>query len=163
MNALHWRGKPGGGLRAGHRGQPLFSAAGLWRVAMKQLLLPVTAAILAAAVPALASQPSAANAPAAKAPAPEEVRIPFASFGQIRNFRDDGDRAVYFEGTRRQWYRATLYGPCLNLPSAIRIGFENRFSDTLDNTSTLLVDGERCRIASLVRSDPPPSRRRARR
>ena len=130
---------------------------------MKQLLLPAAAVLLAAAVPALASQPSANDAPAAKAPAPEEVRIPFASFGQIRNFRDDGDRAIYFQGTRRIWYRATFYGPCLNLPSALRIGFQNRYSDTLDNSSTLLVDGEQCRIASLVRSDPPPSRRRGRR
>lgn len=127
---------------------------------MKQLLLPVAAAILAAAVPAMASQP----APATKAPAPEEVRIPFVAFGALRSFRDDGDRIVYLEGTNRRWYKAELSGPCFNLPHALRLGFDTRFNgDTLDNTSTLIVDGERCRIASLVRADPPPQRRRSRR
>ena len=127
---------------------------------MKHLLLPVTAALLAAAVPAMASQPALSW----RAPAPEEVRIPFVAFGALRSFRDDGDRIVYLEGSNRRWYRAELNGPCFNLPHALRLGFDTRFSgDTLDNTSTLIVDGERCRIASLVRSDPPPRRRRSRR
>jgi hypothetical protein len=123
--------------------------------AMKELLLPATAAFLAAAVPAMASPPAPQRATAS-----EEVRIPFASFGAIRNFRPQGDAVVYLEGTHRRWYRAELNGPCINLPNALRIGFDARFNgDTLDNTSTLLVEGEHCRISSLVRVDGPPARR----
>lgn len=122
---------------------------------MKELLLPLTASFLAAAVPA-----TAGPAPD-KAPAREEVRIPFASFGGIRNFRPVGDDVVYLEGTGRRWYRAELNGPCINLPAALRIGFDTRFNgNTLDNTSTLLVGGETCRIASLTRAEGPPPRRR---
>jgi hypothetical protein len=123
--------------------------------AMKELLVPVSAAFLAAAVPALAAQPAPT-----KAPAREEVRIPFASFGAIRNFRPVGDDVVYLEGTHRRWYRAELNGPCINLPAALSIGFDTRFNgNTLDNSSTLIVGGERCRIMSLTRADGPPPRR----
>lgn len=122
---------------------------------MKELLLPVTAAFLAAAVPAAAAGPGPQSAPAR-----EEVRIPFASFGAIRNFRPVGDDVVYLEGTHRRWYRAELNGPCINLPAALRIGFDTRFNgDTLDNTSTLIVEGEHCRIMSLTSADGPPPRR----
>jgi uncharacterized protein DUF6491 len=116
---------------------------------MKQLLLPLLA-FAAAAPPALAEPPARQD---------QEVRIPFVQFGAIRNFRPVGDDVVYFEGRRHIWYRATLNGPCLGLPAALRIGFDRRYGDTLDNSSTLLVDGEACRIQSLVRSDPPPRRR----
>jgi hypothetical protein len=125
--------------------------------AMKKLLLPVSAAFLAAAVPAMAT-PSAAQT--AGAPAAEQVRIPFASFGAIRNFRPVGDDVVYLQGTHRRWYRAELNGPCINLPAALSLGFDTRFNgNTLDNSSTLIVGGERCRITSLTRADGPPPRR----
>lgn len=120
---------------------------------MKELLLPV-AALLAAAVPALAD---ATPEPAAQA---EQVRIPFASFGTIRSFRPVGDTIVYLQGTHRRWYRAELNGPCINLNSALRIGFDTRYNgNTLDNSSTLIVGGERCRIMSLTRAAGPPPRR----
>jgi hypothetical protein len=123
--------------------------------AVKELLLPVTAAFLAAAVPAAAAGPEPQTAPVR-----EEVRIPFASFGAIRNFRPVGDDVVYLEGTHRRWYRAELNGPCIPLPAALRIGFDTRFNgNTLDNTSTLIVEGEHCRIMSLTRADGPPPRR----
>ena len=121
---------------------------------MRELLLPATAALLAAAIPAVA-QPAPD-----KAPVREEVRIPFASFGGIRNFRAVGDDVVYLEGTHRRWYRAELNGPCINLPAALRIGFDTRYNgSTLDNSSTLIVGGEACRIMSLTRADGPPPRR----
>ena len=125
---------------------------------MKTILLPVSAALLAVAVPALAS-PSGPQA----APAREEVRIPFASFGTIRSFRPVGDDVVYLQGTHRRWYRAELNGPCINLPAALSIGLDTRFNgNTLDNSSTLIVGGERCRITSLTRADGPPPRRQRR-
>lgn len=118
---------------------------------MKELLLPLTAAFLAAAVPAIAA-PAAAQK--------EQVRIPFASFGAIRNFQPVGDDVVYLEGSRRRWYRAELNGPCINLSRALSIGFDTRFTgNTIDNTSSLIVGGERCPIMSLTSADGPPPRR----
>lgn len=103
---------------------------------------------------------AAAGAP----PQPQEARIPFVGFRTVRTFHPVGDAVVYLQDVRRNWYRASLNGPCINLPHALRIGVDTRFSgDTLDNTSTLIVDGERCRITSLVHSEPPPPRRRPRR
>ena len=93
----------------------------------------------------------------------EEARIPFLSFRSIRTFHPVGDDLIYLQDTRRHWYRATLAGPCFNLNTAIRIAVDTRYSgDTLDNTSSFLVDGQRCPIHSLVRSDPPPDRRHRR-
>jgi len=108
----------------------------------------------------LALWASAAGAPA-PSPQAEEARIPFVGFRNIHTFHPVGDEIVYLQDTRRNWYRATLTGPCFNLPQAIRIGVDTRFNgDTLDHTSTFIVDGERCPIQSLVRSDPPPPRPR---
>jgi hypothetical protein len=106
---------------------------------------------------ALAATPGATGSE--RPPAEEEVRIPFVQFGQIRTFRTEGDDIVYLQDRRRNWYRASLIAPCINLPTATRLGFDRRYSGTLDNTSTLVVRGERCRIASLVRIDLPPPRR----
>lgn len=120
---------------------------------MKELLLPAAAALLAAAVPAFAA------APAPSAPATEQVRIPLARF-TIRNFHPVGDDVVYLEGTRRQWYRAELAPRCYELQSALHIALDTRFNgDTLDNSSSLIVGHERCRIISLTRAEGPPPRR----
>ena len=119
---------------------------------MRQYLLPAAAALMAAAVPALAEAPKSA-------PAREEVRIPLARF-TIRNFHPVGDDVVYLEGPRHQWYRAELVPRCFNLQDALGIRVDTRFNgDTLDNSSSLIVGRERCRIASLTRADGPPPRR----
>lgn len=125
---------------------------------MKTMLLPATAALLAAAVPAMAAPP--AQSEPQSAATQEQVRIPFASFGTIRSFRPVSDDVVYFEGTNRRWYRAELSPRCWELQSALRIGFDTRYSgSSLDNTSTLIVGRERCQIVSLTRADGPPPRR----
>ena len=117
---------------------------------MKNRFVPLALA-LAAASPAAAS-PDEPRAP--------EARIPFPNLGGVRNFRSVDDHTVYFQDRRRNWYRADLAGPCFNLPTAIRIGIDTRYSSTLDHTATLIVDGERCPIHSLVRSGEPPRRKR---
>jgi hypothetical protein len=54
-------------------------------------------------------------------------------------------------------------GPCPNLPWAHRIGVDTRGTPTLDRFSTLLVDGDRCPVRSVVAADGPPPRRSHRR
>ena len=112
-------------------------------------------------MPALLIAAALASAAGPASPGPQEARIPFVGFRTIRTFHPVDDNTLYLQDVRRNWYRATLVGPCFNLMHAVRIGVDTRYTgDTLDNTSSFLVDGQRCPIHSLVRSDPPPSRRR---
>jgi hypothetical protein len=92
-----------------------------------------------------------------------EVRIPFANFGGIRNFDAVEEDVVYIQDRRRNWYRAQLYGPCIGLRNAIGIGVDTRGSSSFDRFSTLVVGHERCAIHSLVRTEKPERRRRAKR
>lgn len=89
----------------------------------------------------------------------KDASIPFIRLNGIRDFKADGDDAVYLQDRGRKWYRATLAGPCLGLPFATRISVDTRFSgSSLDRTGTLLVDGQRCRLTDLVTSTPPPKK-----
>jgi hypothetical protein len=85
----------------------------------------------------------------------EEASIPFVRSNGILDWRADGDRALYIRGGNGAWYRAETMGACGRLRSAITIGFETR-SDQLDRYGVLLVEGWRCPLSSVVRSDPPP-------
>ena len=93
----------------------------------------------------------------------QEARIPFVSFNSIRNFRALDQDTLYVQDQRRRWYRAEVIGPCFNLPFAHAIGFETRGTNSLDRFSTVLVEGDRCQLTSLVRSEAPPKKRRGRR
>jgi hypothetical protein len=108
------------------------------------------------AIPALAAPPPQPSGPPA-----EEARIPFVDFGGVYNFRAYDDETVYIQDRHRDWYRAEVIGPCRGLPWAERIGVDTRGSPTFDRFATLLVEGERCQLTSLVRSEKPPKRRKA--
>jgi hypothetical protein len=113
----------------------------------------LTAAIFAL-TPALAT---AAPAPTATATATAaEAAIPFPDSNTIRNWQATARDTLYIEGPRRQWYRATLMSPCLDLPFTETIGFETRGTPTFDRFSSIVVRGQRCPLTSLVRSSPPP-------
>ncbi|MFZ5748853.1 MAG: DUF6491 family protein [Pseudomonadota bacterium] len=104
------------------------------------------------AVPALAQdhKPNPSPTPGTRA------EIPFLRFNTIRNFEADGDKGIWLQDDRRNWYYADLIGPCTNLPYAIRIAAVSRFDDTLDSHDSFLVDGERCTVGTLVHSEAPP-------
>jgi hypothetical protein len=114
-----------------------------------KILLPLLAA--AAASPA-------ASAPAPKAPRAEEASIPFANHRRaIRNFEAPSDEIVYLQDGRRRWYRADV-GHCFGLKWAHSIGYDTRGGINLDSFGSILVDGRRCPIVSLTRSEGPPRR-----
>lgn len=114
---------------------------------MKRLLLPILAA--AAASPALAGAP--AFDPAAQA------SIPFADQRRaVRDFEAPTDDILYLKDRRDRWYRAELAGSCFGLKSAFAIGYDTRGRLSLDQGSHILVDGQRCTIVSLTRSEGPP-------
>ena len=118
-------------------------------------------ALILGAAALLPSGPSAAAPP--DAPAAQEVSIPFVGRGAIRTFEAVSDDVVYIQHRNRSWYRAELFGPCFGIQHALAIGVRNRgVINTLERSADLIVDGQRCRVASLVRSGPPPKRERRR-
>ncbi|MBV8685327.1 MAG: hypothetical protein JOZ90_14635 [Alphaproteobacteria bacterium] len=119
---------------------------------------------LAAAAAAVAAPAAAAPGGQERAPAGEEVSIPFARLGGIRSFEAREDDVVYLQDRHRNWYRAELYGPCFGLRWAFGIGIDTRGSSSFDRFSALIVGKERCQIGSLTRSEGPPKKvRRPRR
>lgn len=105
---------------------------------------------LVVSAPAYAAQPKDAK----------EASVPFVNHGNIDDFRADGDQAVYLRVNGFDWYYARLMGPCVQLPFAERIGVETQGTDTLDHFATLIVGGQRCPLASLVKSAAPPTKKK---
>ena len=118
-------------------------------------------AFLTAAVSGLLLMSGAAGAQAAASAKPEralgvEASIPFADSVGIRDFRPDGDKALWIQGQDRQWYRAELMSKCWGLDYALKVGFVTRGVGSLDKFGQILVDGSKCQISSLTTSAPPP-------
>jgi hypothetical protein len=110
----------------------------------------------------LALSAGAADDPAASAsaPAPQEASIPFANHGGIYDWRVVDDRTVLIQSSSRQWYKATLMSPCINLSFAQRIGFETNPNGSFDKFSTIRLRGQRCPVISLIKIDPPTKAKR---
>ncbi|MDP8994597.1 MAG: DUF6491 family protein [Pseudomonadota bacterium] len=117
---------------------------------MTKIFFPLAAAL------ALTGAPAAAQS--VEEPAAEEARIPFLHIGRMRSFRAIDQNTLYVRVSRREWYRVTTLGPCPSLPWAHYIGVDTHGASAFDRFSTLVVEGERCPVASVVRSGPPPSR-----
>jgi hypothetical protein len=112
---------------------------------MKKLTPTIIPAVLLSGV--AAAQPAG--------PEGQEASIPRIHLDNLRRFRAEGTDTLYLQAAG-QWYRASLVGGCKELPWATRIGFDTRGGRTLDRLGTILVEGDRCDIESLVRSGPPP-------
>jgi hypothetical protein len=103
--------------------------------------------------------PPASSAAAAPAPAPE-AQIPFAKTN-IWNWQVVDDKTVLIQDQGRRWYKATLFGTCINLSFANRLAFDSSPSGTFDKFSAILVRGERCPLRSLVETSAPPKKAKA--
>lgn len=138
------------------------------RIWAKRLAPGLALALIALTPGAGQAQETSANRAAATATAAStrtlgvDARIPFVNMGSIRDWRADGDDALYVQDQQRNWYRATLMGPCNDLNFAERIGFETRGTNQLDRFATVIVGRERCALSSLVTSAPPPTREQLR-
>ncbi|HEX8573612.1 MAG TPA: DUF6491 family protein [Allosphingosinicella sp.] len=111
----------------------------------------ILAAAAAFSAPALAAQPAADRA---------ETSIPFVSQPRsIRSFKAPTDDLVYLKDRRGRWYRAELGSTCVGLRWANAIGYDARGGLSLSRGSSILVEGQRCMIVSLTRSEPPPRKR----
>jgi len=130
------------------------------RVVWVALLVTVAAAATAGAAAAQAADNPTAPAPSstatATAPAPE-VQIPFAN-RNLWNWQVVDDQTVLIQDQSRRWYKATLFGHCINLPFADRIAFDSNPGGTFDKFSAILVRGQRCPLMSLVATSAPPKK-----
>lgn len=116
----------------------------------KLWLAPLMALGLVAAPATYAqSQPSDAR---------QEASIPFVNHGGIRDWRSGDRDTLYVQGRNRQWYEATLMAPAHALPFAWAIGFDTGPMDRLDRFSSIVVEGIRYPIHSLVKVEGPPAR-----
>ena len=100
--------------------------------------------------------PPAGSAAAAPAPAPE-AQIPFAK-RNIWNWQVVDDQTVLIQDQGRRWYKATLFGRCINLPFAERIAFDSNPGGNFDKFSAILYRGQRCPLRSLVATSAPPKK-----
>jgi hypothetical protein len=126
----------------------------------KASVLPIIGSLVsAAAFAAMAiDAPPQAAAPQADAPtqpAPPEASIPFASKGGIWNWRVVDDKTVLIESRGRKWFKATLFGNCINLSFANSLSFIPNPSGTFDKFSTIRSRGQRCPLVSLVAIPAP--------
>ena len=107
---------------------------------------------------------AAVAASAAGAAAPEagkgETAIPFISSLTEIEWKGVSNDAAYVRGGRGEWYLVRTSNRCPRLRSASALGFETSALNQLDRHGALLVEGERCPVASVTRSGPPPKRSR---
>jgi hypothetical protein len=88
----------------------------------------------------------------------QSASIPFAAGGGIDEWRPDGDKAIYLR-SRGQWYRGELLGTCFGLRTSEDIGFDTESDGSFSQHSSIVVEGKRCPLSSLEKSEEPPKRR----
>jgi hypothetical protein len=116
-----------------------------------------TTPVLIAAAAALSG--CATDAP--RSEASDETAIPFISSLPSVEWKRVSDDAVYIRGGRGEWYLVRTTNRCTRLRSALALGFDTSALDQLDRHGALLVQGQRCPVASITRSgEPPKSARR---
>ena len=88
----------------------------------------------------------------------ERADIPFATYSGIRTFTPERQgRGLYLQDNQRNWYYATFFSRCTELPYAFQVGFQTfGNSSTLSRGDTIIAGRDTCRIADIVRSGPPP-------
>jgi len=90
----------------------------------------------------------------------ENVSIPFADSGGIDEWHAVDDKTVYLRSRTRQWYKAELLGPCNGLQFATKIGYVAEPTGSLDKNSSIIVDGQRCKLITLQKSEKPEPKKK---
>ena len=103
-----------------------------------------------------AAWPAASLAAKQAASGPPETSIPFVAHHGILDWEVADRTTLYIQSRDHKWYRATVFSSCRNLNSAIKIGFDTGAYDAFDQTSTIIAEGQRCPVESVVASGPPP-------
>jgi hypothetical protein len=112
---------------------------------------------------ALGLAASACAASPAAEPAPQsggETVIPFISSIRSVEWKAASDESLYVRGGDGSWYFIRTTNRCTRLRAASGIGFDTSALNQLDRYGAILVEGQRCPVASITRSDPPPRKSR---
>jgi hypothetical protein len=96
----------------------------------------------------------AADQPPGGAPQ-SQASIAFANQGGIYDWRAVDDRTVLIQALNHQWYKASLFSPCIDLPFAQTIGFVANPDGSFDKFSAIQVRDQDCPLISLVKTAPP--------
>lgn len=103
---------------------------------------------------------AAAAAPAAAEKAPGETVIPFVNSMSNVEWKAASNDSLYVRGGNGDWYFVRTSNRCTRLRAANGIGFQTSRGGQLDRYGAILVQGIRCPVASIVRSDGPPKKQR---
>ena len=103
---------------------------------------------------------TAASPASALGNAADETVIPFVSSIRAVEWKAASDDSLYLRGGKGEWYFIRTANRCTRLLVSRAIGFQTSALDQLDRHGAILVQGARCPIASIVRSDGPPRKSR---
>ena len=101
----------------------------------------------------------AASGAAAKDMSGETV-IPFINSMSNIEWKAASNDSLWVRGGRGEWYFVRTSNRCSRLQAANGIGFHTSALGQLDRHGAILVQGVRCPVASIVRSDGPPEKPR---
>jgi Family of unknown function (DUF6491) len=121
---------------------------------MKQIKLGVLM-LSACGVSLMAHRAAAADNP--PPPAAREVQIPFAS-QNILKWQVVDNNTVLIQDRGRRWYKATLWGNCIDLSFSQRLSFVSNPNGTFDKFSSIRFGDQRCPLRSLVATTAPPKK-----
>ena len=91
---------------------------------------------------------------------PGETAIPFVNSMSNIEWKAASNDSLWVRGGKGEWYFIRTSNRCNRLRSASAIGFHTSALGQLDRHGAILVQGVRCPVASIVRSDPPPRKAR---
>jgi len=85
-----------------------------------------------------------------------ETVIPFVNSMSNIEWKAASNDSLYVRGGKGEWYFVRTSNRCTRLQAASAIGFHTSALGQLDRHGAILVQGVRCPVASIVRSDGPP-------
>lgn len=106
---------------------------------------------------------ASASAVAAAADESRETRIPFVTSLSNIEWEAASDDSLYLRGPKGEWYFIRTGNRCTRLRAARAIGLQASAGDQLDRHGAIIVQGVRCPVKSIARSDGPPPRKARRR
>jgi hypothetical protein len=97
-----------------------------------------------------------AAAPAIAKDRSGETVIPFMSSLNAVEWKPASNDSLYLRGPRGDWFFIRTMNRCNRLRTSSGIGFQTSARDQLDRHGAILVEGVRCPIESITRSEGPP-------
>lgn len=127
---------------------------------MRYLMLIVWLSVLGLVIGWLGQAPAEDSGASTLAVKPPEIAIPAVNSGGVRNWVAEDDSTLFVQDNFRQWYRVKLHVPARQLLFAEGIAFITGPSGSLDNTSQILVRGQKFPVSSVTASEGPRRQRR---